>query len=113
MNDKIKILLAEMKERREKYSKRAALCDKLALVLYISAIAFLLLGAVVYFSGYDHRPPLAISLTLSLAGYAAYILYTIYSDKAAKAARQVCILECMLEQKKREDTSQQSIHDTL
>jgi predicted nucleic acid-binding Zn ribbon protein len=114
MDNKIKILLAKAKERRKMYSRRAALCDELALALYIPAMVFMLFGVAAYFFGYDHRPPFAISTVLWIAGYAAYILHVIYDGKAVEAARQVCILECMLEREpKRGDTSQQSIRDVL
>ena len=114
MDNKIKMLLAGAKERREMYSRRAALCNKLALMLYIPAMAFMLFGVAAYFFGYDYRPPFAVSNVLWIAGYAAYILHVIYDGKAVEAARQVCILECVLERElKRGDMPQQSTRDVL
>jgi small-conductance mechanosensitive channel len=95
MNDKVKALLAaaeSAEERCRRYSRRAALCDRLSFALYITATALMLLGATAYFFyGYDYRLPFAVSATLWIAGYAAYILRDVYDSRAAKAARKACV----------------------
>ncbi len=100
MTDEVKSLLAALEdaeERRERYSRRAALFDLLYLPLFVVSFAFLFLGAVVHtLYGYDHRPLLVVSATLMVIGYLSYILYVIYDSKAAEAARQACELRCML-----------------
>jgi uncharacterized membrane protein SpoIIM required for sporulation len=101
MSDEVRTLLAavqEIEEERRRYSRRAALLELLYLVLLMSAMASLFLGAVIHLLyGYDHRPPFVISAMLWIAGYASYILYVIYDSKTAETARQACELRCMLE----------------
>ena len=94
MNDKVKALLAaaeSAEERCRRYSRRAALCDRLSFALYIPATALMLLGATAYFYGYDYRLPFAVSVALWIAGYAAYILRDVYDSRAAEAARKACV----------------------
>jgi preprotein translocase subunit Sss1 len=104
MSDEVKALLAAAEDAEESckmYSRRAALLEWLYLVLFISAMVFLFLGAVIHLLyGYDHRPPLAVSAVLWIVGYAVYLLHVIYDSKAAETARQVCILKCMLEKRR-------------
>ena len=95
MNDEVKALLAaaeSAEERCRRYSRRAALCDRLSFALYITATALMLLGATAYFFyGYDYRLPFAVSVALWIAGYAAYILRDVYDSRAAEAARKACV----------------------
>ncbi len=97
MTDEVKALLAQVEERRRRYSRRVALFDLLYLPLLVVSMAFLFLGAVVNtLYGYDHRPLVVVSATLWVAGYLSYILYTIYDGRAAETTRQACELRCML-----------------
>jgi hypothetical protein len=109
MNDDIRVLLATVQEAEEKhrrYRRRATLFEWLYLVLFISAMCFLFLGATIHLLyGSDHRPLLLISATLWVAGYVAYILYVIYDSKTAETARQTCELRCMLELEMRRPVS--------
>jgi predicted nucleic acid-binding Zn ribbon protein len=109
MTDEVRALLAaveDAEERCKKYSRRAALLEWLYLVLLISAMVFLFLGAVMHLLyGYDHRPPLAVSAVLWIVGYAVYLLHVIYDSKAAETARQACELRCRLELEMRRTVS--------
>ncbi len=102
--DEVKALLVALEdaeERRERYSRRAALLESLYLPLFAVGMAFLFLGAVVHtLYGYDHRPLLVVSATLWVAGYVSYVMYIIYDSKTAETARQVCELKCMLEMRR-------------
>jgi hypothetical protein len=96
LSDRVKVLLAETEERRQRYSRRAAQLEWLYLTLFASTAVLLFFGGVVYLYGYDYRPLFVVGATFSIAGYVAYILHIIYDGKAAEAARQVCELKCML-----------------
>jgi len=88
----VKALLAaaeEAEERYRRYSRVADMLDKLTLPLYIPAFVATAAGLVAYLL--HSIPHLVIaSLALWTAGYVAYILRDVYSDKATKAAEAAC-----------------------
>ena len=101
MDDEVKTLLVavqEANERRMRYSMRTALFDKLSIGLCISTLIATAVSFIDYLI-YGNRMLFLVAFVLWIAGYISYILYLVYRYRATKAARQVCILECILEKR--------------
>jgi hypothetical protein len=93
MNGKVKALLAaaqDAEERHRWYSRVADILDKLTLVLSVPAFILITAGLVLYLM-YDWWQIFATGAALWFAGYATRVMHDIYSNKAAKAARQACV----------------------
>ena len=90
------IAIQEAEERCRKYDRAASLLYKLTLSLYIPAFAVTVAGLVAYLL-YGWWQIAAAGVALWIAGYAAYILHDVYSYRAVKAARQLCVLRTAIE----------------
>jgi uncharacterized membrane-anchored protein len=96
----VKALFAAAQDAEEKYRKYSRTEDtliRLSFTLYISALVAVIAGATAYFVGWEWRSATAAGLALMVTGYVAYILHSIYADKAVKAAGQACVYKTVAE----------------
>jgi len=88
----VKALLAaaeETEERCRRYGRLATQLDRLTFALYMPAFVVITTGLVAYML-YSMPYLVTAGLALWTAGYVAYILRDVYSDKATKAAEAAC-----------------------
>ena len=93
MSAEVKALIAaaeETEERCKRYSRVADMLDKLALALYIPALATSVAGLATYLL-YNVQHVAVAGLALWATGYAAYILRNVYDYRAVRAARRACV----------------------